>query len=92
VTALIHNAGTLGTGAATVRFRVAAAGRQIAASKPIAFSIAGSGPYQASWMTPVPPGQSLQLSVSVNAEGEVNPANNQAVLVFTTPPAVASRR
>ena len=92
VTALIHNAGNMGTGVATLTFRVVAAGRQVAASQPIGFSIAGNGVYQASWTTAVPPGQSMQLSVLVSAGGDANPANNQAVLAFTTPPAVASRR
>jgi hypothetical protein len=92
VTALIRNVGTLGTGAATVLFRASAAGRQVAASQPMAFNIAGSGVYQARWTTSVPPGQSLQLSVLVNASGDANPTNNQAVLVFSTPAAVASRR
>jgi len=92
VTALIRNTGTLGTGAATVSFRVAAAGRQLAASQPIAFSIAANGVFQTSWTTPVPPGQNLQLSVSVSAGGDSNPANNQAALAFTTPAAVTSRR
>ena len=92
VTALIRNTGNMGTGAGTVTFRVAATGRQVAASQPMGFSIAGNGVYQASWMTPVPPGQSLQLSVLVSAGGDANPANNQAVFAFSTPPAVASRR
>ncbi|HEY6968743.1 MAG TPA: hypothetical protein VJA94_06050 [Candidatus Angelobacter sp.] len=92
VTALIRNTGTMGTGAATVSFRVAAAGRQLAASQPIGFSIAANGVFQTSWTTPVPPGQNLQLCVSVSAGGDSNPANNQAVLAFTTPAAVTSRR
>jgi len=92
VTALIRNTGTMGTSAATVSFRVAAAGRQLAASQPIGFSIAANGVFQTSWTTPVPPGQNLQLSVSVSAGGDSNPANNQAVLAFTAPAAVTSRR
>ena len=92
MTALIRNAGTAGTGAAMVSFRVAAAGRQLASSPPIGFSIAANGVSQTSWTAPVPPGQSLQLFVSVTAGGDANPANNQTVVAFTTPAAVTSRR
>jgi hypothetical protein len=91
VTAMVRNLGTLGTAGATVTFQLVAGGRAVAASQPIHFNIQGSGAYQANWAAAVPPGQSLQLVVMVNAAGDVNPANNQASFNFTTPQAVQTR-
>src|SRR5262249_3410321 len=77
-TATMRNLGISTPSGTTATFRLLSAGRLLATSQPIAFSIQGSGAYQANWTTVAPPGQSLQLVVAVNAAGDTNPANNQA--------------
>jgi hypothetical protein len=91
VSAVIRNVGAQNALGASVTFKVMAAGRQIAASPAIGFSVAAKGAYQASWSAQVPAGQSLQLSVMVTAPGDVNAANNQAAVAFSTPPVTAAR-
>jgi len=87
LTALVRNLGTSGVQSATVVFSlIAADGRQAAVSQPVAVSIAGRGTYMASWSTVLPMGQQVQIVVTVAANGDVNPANNRAVLSFATPP------
>jgi hypothetical protein len=85
ISVLIRNLGTVGANGASVIFRLLLAGKQLAVSGPMSFTIQGSGTYQARWITSVPPGQPIQLGVLVNAAGDVNPANNQAATSFTTP-------
>lgn len=91
INVLIHNVGTVGANGASVIFRLMGGGRQIAAYGPVSFNIQASGTYGANWMTPVPPGQALQVVVSVSAVGDVNPANNQAVFNLTVPQPVPTR-
>src|SRR5262249_54038485 len=67
VSAVIRNLGAQNALGANVTFRVMAAGRQVAASPAIGFSVAAKGAYQASWSAQVPAGQSLQLNVIVAA-------------------------
>ena len=91
VTALIRNLGTIGSNAASVVFRLIIGGKQVAISSPITFSIQGSGTYPANWMTAVPVGQAVQVIVSVNAMGDMNPANNQAAFSLAAPQPVQAR-
>jgi len=86
-TAVVRNLGTSAAQGASVMFRLLADGRQAAISQPVVFNIAAHGIFQASWSTPIPAGQHMQVVVSVNANGDVNPANNQATVAFAGAPA-----
>ena len=85
-TAVIRNIGTSGAQAASVVFKLMADGRQAAISQPVIFGIAGGGTFQASWTAPIPTARQMQVVVLVIANTDVNPANNQASLLFTVPP------
>jgi hypothetical protein len=78
-TAVVHNLGTAPAQNASVVFMLNADGR-IMTSRPSVFNIAAGGSFLASWTTPIPAGQSVQLAVQVTANGDTNPANNQAVI------------
>jgi hypothetical protein len=78
-TAVIHNLGTVGAQGASVVFTLNADGR-ITSSRPSVFNIAAGGSFQASWTAPMPAGRSVQLGVQVMANGDINPANNQAAI------------
>ncbi|HXY23809.1 MAG TPA: hypothetical protein VEI73_04115 [Candidatus Acidoferrum sp.] len=80
--ALIRNLGTVAVQGAQVSFRLIVDGRQAAISQPLVFNISGQGTFLASWSTLIPPGQQMQIVVAVTANGDVNPANNQAALTF----------
>jgi hypothetical protein len=62
-----------------VVFTLNADGR-IMSSRPTLFNIAGGGSFVASWTASMPAAQNVQLGVQVMANGDVNPANNQAVI------------
>jgi hypothetical protein len=81
-TAVVRNLGTSASQGASVVFKLLADGRQAAISQPVVFNIAGHGIFQASWSTPIPAGQQMQIVVYVTAKGDGNPANNQAALAF----------
>jgi hypothetical protein len=76
---LIHNLGTVATQGASVVFTLNADGR-IMSSRPAPISIGAGGSFVASWTAPMPAAQNVQLGVQVIANGDVNPANNQAVI------------
>ena len=78
--ALIRNLGTVAVQGAQVSFRLMVDGRQAAISQPFAFNISGQGTFLANWSTLIPPGQQMQIIVAVTANGDLNPANNQAAL------------
>ena len=80
--ALIRNLGAVAVQGAQVSFRLIVDGRQAAISQPLVFNISGQGTFLASWSTLIPPGQQMQVVVAVTANGDVNPANNQAALTF----------
>jgi len=85
-TAVIRNMGTLGAQGASVTFSLVVDGRQVAISSPVTFSIAGHGAFLASWSTTMPVGRQMQVVVTAIANGDVNPANNRAILSFTGAP------
>jgi len=62
-----------------VVFTLNADGR-IMSSRPTPLSIAARGSYVATWSAPMPAAQNVQLGVQVMANGDANPANNQAVI------------
>jgi hypothetical protein len=78
-TAVIHNLGTVAAQGASVVFMLNADGR-ITTSRPSIFNIVAGGSYLASWTAPMPAGRSVQLAVQVTANGDMNPANNQAAI------------
>jgi hypothetical protein len=84
-TAIVRNLGTAGTQSASVTFKLIADSGQTASSAPVIFSIPGRGAFQATWTAVIPTGQKMQLVVSVNANGDLNPANNQATVFFNVP-------
>jgi hypothetical protein len=84
-TAVVRNFGTAGTQSASVTFKLIADSGQIASSAPLVFSIPGRGAFHATWTTMIPAGQKMQLVVFVNANGDLNPANNQATVFFSVP-------
>jgi hypothetical protein len=86
-TAVIRNLGTLPAQSASVVFRLLADGRQAAISPPIAFGLAGHAAYQASWSAVIPAGSGLQLVVTITANGDTNPVNNQILVPLTIPAA-----
>jgi hypothetical protein len=63
-----------------VVFKLVVNGRQAAISAPVSFNVPAHGSFLASWSTTVPAGRQIQVVVSVAANGDVNPANKQAVL------------
>jgi len=83
-TAAVRNLGTTGTQSASVTFKLIAESGQTVASAPMTFSIPGRGVFQAVWTAVIPPGLK-QLVVFVTANGDLNPANNQATVFFTVP-------
>jgi len=84
-TAIVRNLGTAGTQSASVTFKLIADSGQTASSAPVIFSIPGRGAFQATWTAMIPAGQKMQLVVLVNANGDLNPANNQATVFFSVP-------
>lgn len=78
-TAVIHNLGTVATQGASVVFTLNADGKTLS-SRPSVFNIGAGGAFQASWTSTMPAGQSVQLAVQVMARGDINAANNQAVV------------
>jgi hypothetical protein len=84
-TAVVRNLGTAGTQGASVTFKLIADNGQTASSAPVIFSIPGRGAFQATWTAMIPAGQKMQLVVFVNANGDLNPANNQATVFFSVP-------
>jgi len=90
-TALVHNLGVSVAQGASVSFKLVTDGRQVAVSQPFVFSIAGHGTFTAVWKTQVPAYQHGEVVVSVTANGDVNAANNQAVLSFTGPLQIPKR-
>jgi hypothetical protein len=84
-TAIVRNLGTAGTQSASVTFKLIADSGQTASSAPAIFSIPGRGAFQASWTAMIPAGQKMQLVVFGNANGDLNPANNQATVFFNVP-------
>jgi hypothetical protein len=84
-TAVVRNLGTAGTQGASVTFKLIADNGQTASSAPVIFSIPGRGAFQATWTAMIPAGQKMQLVVFVNANGDMNPANNQATVFFSVP-------
>jgi hypothetical protein len=84
-TAIVRNLGTAGTQSASVTFKLIADSGQTASSAPVIFSIPGRGAFQAMWTSLIPAGQRMQLVVFVNANGDLNPANNQATVFFSVP-------
>jgi hypothetical protein len=84
-TAVVRNFGTTGTQGASVTFKLIADSGQTASSAPVIFSIPGRGAFHATWTAMIPAGQRMQLVVSVNANGDLNPANNQATVFFSVP-------
>lgn len=78
-TAVIHNIGSLGAIGASVVFTLRADGKALSSS-PSVFNVGPGGAYQASWTSIMPAGQSVQLAVQVTAKGDMNAANNQAVI------------
>jgi len=86
-TVVVRNLGTAAAQGASVVFKLLVDGRQVAISQPVLFNIAGHGIFQASWSTSIPAGQHMQVVVFVIANGDVNPANNQATVAFVVAPA-----
>jgi uncharacterized repeat protein (TIGR01451 family) len=82
--ALVRNLGTANVQGAVVMFNLLVNGAQAGASQPMAFNVAGHGTFQANWSVLIPPGKQYQVVVTVNARGDVNLANNRAVLAFTS--------
>jgi len=82
VTASIHNLGTAPAQGASVVFRLLSGSQVVAASRPMSFNIPGRGTFQASWSTVVPQGRQFGVVAVVVANGDVNPANNQADVAF----------
>jgi hypothetical protein len=81
-TAVVHNLGTANVQGAVVVFNLFVNGVQVGASQPVAFSVPARGVFQANWSAVIPAGQRYQLMVTVNAQGDVNLANNRAALAF----------
>jgi hypothetical protein len=91
-TAMVHNLGTSGTRGAQAIFRIIADGRTAATSPPVSFNIAAYGTFQTAWTTLMPAGQRMQIVVTLSANGDANPANNQAFIQFTLPPQMPGKR
>jgi len=83
-TALIRNLGSANAQGAVVIFGLFVNGRQVGASPPMTFNIAGQGSFQANWLAPIPAGQQFLVMVLVSARGYVNPAHSRAALAFAT--------
>ena len=81
-TAVVRNLGTANVQGASVVFNLFVNGVQVGASQPMAFNIPARGVFQANWSAVIPAGQRDQLVVTVNAQGDVNVANNRAALAF----------
>lgn len=94
---VVHNLGTQDARGAAIVFRLVADGRQVAISQPLMFDVAAHGTYQGSWSSPTllsmgTGSQALQVGVVVSFAGDVNPANNAAMLSFTLAPGSQPRR
>jgi hypothetical protein len=94
---VVHNLGTLDAHGASIVFKLVADGRQLAISQPLMFDVAAQGTYQGRWSFQAPlskgtESQALQLGVVVIFAGDVNPANNGAMLSFTLAPENQLRR
>jgi hypothetical protein len=84
-TAVVRNLGAAGTQGASVTFKLIADSGLTTSSAPVIFSIPGRGAFRATWTALIPAGQKMQLVISVNANGDLNPANNQATVFFSVP-------
>lgn len=81
-TAVIRNNGSVPAQGATAVFALLANGQRLATSQPMVFNVAPHGVYQARWSTGIPTAASVQVMISVMANGDANPANNQAAAPF----------
>jgi hypothetical protein len=81
-TAIIRNNGTVVAQGATAVFSLVVNGQRVATSPPMVFNVAPHGTVPARWSTGVPAVASVQVMISVMANGDSNPANNQAAAPF----------
>jgi len=90
-TAVVTNLGTSPAQGASVVFKLVAEGRQLANSQPIPVSVAAHGQSQATWSAPFPAAPA-QMVITVTANGDANPANNQITIPLATGSATTAPR